>query len=218
VRFLPSTVVLIVIAPIAGRLVDRVGPRLPITAGLTAVAASLYWQSGITTSTGYERLLPAFILMGLGMGFVMSPMSAAAMNAVAQTKAGVASGILSMNRMVGGTFGVAVLGALVTALGRSKLGDLVPSLPAGQRQTLAQSLGAGGSGGHTSAQVAAALRDSFIYALSHGLRLAAAVAAVGAFAAWLLITPHPQPVSAEEALAPTAAGDRAAAELESAAA
>jgi hypothetical protein len=50
--------------------------------------------------------------MGLGMALVMSPMSTAAMNAVPVAKAGVASGILSMNRMVGGTLGIAVIGAV----------------------------------------------------------------------------------------------------------
>ena len=50
--------------------------------------------------------------MGIGMALVMSPMSTAAMNAVAAEKAGVASGILSMNRMVGGSLGVAVIGAV----------------------------------------------------------------------------------------------------------
>ena len=51
--------------------------------------------------------------MGIGMGLTMSPMSTAAMNAVDRTKAGVAGGILSMSRMVGGTLGVAVLGAFI---------------------------------------------------------------------------------------------------------
>ena len=51
--------------------------------------------------------------MGIGIGLTMSPMSTAAMNAVDRTKAGVAVGILSMSRMVGGTLGVAVLGAFV---------------------------------------------------------------------------------------------------------
>ena len=50
--------------------------------------------------------------MGLGIGLTMSPMSTAAMNAVDAAKAGLASGILSMSRMVGGTFGVAAVGAL----------------------------------------------------------------------------------------------------------
>ena len=68
----------------------------------------------------------------------MSPMSTAAMNAVDQTKAGVASGVLSMSRMVGGTFGVAVMGALIDRpSGRTKLDTLLPDLPAGQRASLA---------------------------------------------------------------------------------
>ena len=117
VRFLPSTVILIFVAPVAGRLSDRIGPRIPMTIGLLLVTVSLYWQSTISVDTGYGHLLPGFILMGFGMGLVMSPMSTAAMNAVDQTKAGVASGILSMSRMVGGTFGVAVMGALVAGTG-----------------------------------------------------------------------------------------------------
>ena len=56
--------------------------------------------------------------MGFGMGLVMSPMSTAAMNSVEPPKAGVASGILSMSRMVGGSFGVAAMGALIATLGQ----------------------------------------------------------------------------------------------------
>ena len=107
VRFLPSTVVIIVAGPIAGRLADRFGPRPLMVAGLLIVAVSLAWQSRIEVDTSYSFLVGAFVLMGLGMGLVMSPMSMAAMNAVDRTKAGVASGTLSMFRMVGGTFGVA---------------------------------------------------------------------------------------------------------------
>ena len=59
------------------------------------------------------------MIMGVGMGLTMSPMSTAAMNAVAPDKAGVASGILSMSRMVGGTFGVAAIGALFQTLSQA---------------------------------------------------------------------------------------------------
>ena len=65
--------------------------------------------------------------MGIGMGLVMSPMSTAAMNSVPSNKAGVASGMLSMFRMVGGTFGVAVTGALISAIGSSKLESALPA-------------------------------------------------------------------------------------------
>jgi EmrB/QacA subfamily drug resistance transporter len=113
IRFLPTTLCIIVISPLSGRLSDRVGPRPLMTGGLLLVAVSLYWQSHLTVGSGFAFLAPGFVLMGVGMGFIMSPMSAAAMNAVDRTKAGVAGGILSMSRMVGGTLGIAVLGALV---------------------------------------------------------------------------------------------------------
>ncbi|MDP1847125.1 MAG: MFS transporter [Solirubrobacteraceae bacterium] len=113
IRFLPSTLMVILVAPIAGRQTDRVGPRPLIVAGLSLVAISLVWQSFLTPTSGFGFLLPGFVLMGIGIALTMSPMSTAAMNAVDQSKAGVASGILSMNRMVGGTLGVAVLGAFI---------------------------------------------------------------------------------------------------------
>ena len=113
IRFLPTTLMVVIVAPIAGRLTDRIGPRPLIVAGLTLVAASLAWQSFLTPTSGFDFLLPGFVLMGIGIALTMSPMSTAAMNAVDQTKAGVASGILSMNRMVGGTLGVAVLGTFI---------------------------------------------------------------------------------------------------------
>jgi len=112
-RFLPTTLMVIVVAPLAGRQTDRIGPRPLMTAGLTLVAASLLWQSFLTADTTFGFLLPGFVAMGIGIALVMSPMSTAAMNAVDQSKAGVASGILSMNRMIGGVLGVAVLGTFI---------------------------------------------------------------------------------------------------------
>jgi EmrB/QacA subfamily drug resistance transporter len=187
VRFLPSTVMIIIIAPLAGRLADRVGSRPLITFGLLCVSGALFWQSHLTVSSGYGALLPGFMLMGVGMGFVMSPMSLAAMNAVDRAKAGVASGILSMNRMVGGTFGVAILGALVATLGRSKIDQLLPQVPAADRARLAGSLGSGGVQHGVPAQVIDAGQQAFVYALHYGLLLGSAVALLGALTALLLI-------------------------------
>jgi EmrB/QacA subfamily drug resistance transporter len=150
-RFLPTTLMVITIAPISGRLADRIGPRPPMTAGLALVAISLLWQSFLSTDTRYGFLLPGFVLMGIGISLVMAPMSTAAMNSVDRSKAGVASGILSMSRMVGGTLGVAVLGAFVGRPGASQ---------------------------------------EFVHSLGEGLKVGAAVAALGAVVAWVLISPR----------------------------
>jgi EmrB/QacA subfamily drug resistance transporter len=209
VRFLPSTVLIIFAGPLAGRLTDRVGPRPLMTVGLVAVAASLFIESRLTIHTGYGLLLPGFILMGVGMGLVMSPMSTAAMNAVDRTKAGVASGTLSMWRMVGGTFGVAVMGALVSTLGRSKINELLPNVPAHTRATIAESLGSGGSqSAHAPPQIVSAVHEAFVSALSTGLTIGAAVTLAGAVIAWSLIR-QSSPVS-EAAVAAPAAGEGAA--------
>lgn len=116
VRFLPATLMIVAFAPLAGRLTDRVGPRWLVTCGLLFVSASLFWLTTVSPSTTYGDFWPSFTLMGFGMAMVMSPMSTAAMNAVAEAKAGIASGLLSMNRMIGASLGIAVVGAVFQAL------------------------------------------------------------------------------------------------------
>jgi MFS family permease len=187
VRFLPSTLVIIVAGPIAGRLTDRIGPRPLMTAGLVLVGLATLWQSRITVNTSYAYLLPAFVVMGLGMGFVMSPMSAAAMNAVDRTKAGVASGVLSMSRMVGGTFGVAALGALIAGIGRSDLEHSLPAVTGTARDRLVDGLGSGAGLEHAPAAVQSAAGTAFVDALGTGLTISAATALLAAVAAWVLI-------------------------------
>jgi len=213
VRFLPSTVMIIVIAPLAGRLADRVGSRPLITFGLLCVSGALFWQSHLTVFSGYGALLPGFMLMGVGMGFVMSPMSLAAMNAVDRTKAGVASGILSMNRMVGGTFGVAILGALVATLGRSKIDQLLPQLPDSARSRLAAGLGSGGVSHGVPARVIDGAQQAFVYSLHCGLLLGSGVALLGALAGFALIRKRPDDENVTETIAEPGAADAVGREL-----
>jgi EmrB/QacA subfamily drug resistance transporter len=210
VRFLPSTLMIVLIAPIAGRLADRVGPRPLIVGGLTLVALALFLQTRIDVHTGYGLLLPAFVLMGIGMALVMSPMSTAAMNSVEPQKAGVGSGILSMNRMVGATFGVAAIGALFQHLARDELSHRLAGtgVTDAQREQIVHNLGAGSDAVSMPPQVAAAAHDAFIHAFSNGMWLSAGVAAVGVVVALWLISPkeatRPDPARHPEAAAEAA--------------
>ena len=133
--------------------------------------------------------------MGVGMALVMSPMSTAAMNAVADAKAGIASGILSMNRMVGGTLGVAVIGAVFQGAARSKVDQLLAGsgLSAAQRGDIASGLGGGqatapaGLDHSQAAQVTSAAHDAFVSAFASSMKVAAAVVAAGVVVAVALI-------------------------------
>jgi len=207
VRFLPATIVIIIMGPLAGRLTDRVGPRPLMTLGLLLVSAALLSQSRLGVHSGYGVLLPGFILMGLGMGLVMSPMSTAAMNAVDRTKSGAASGVLSMSRMVGGSVGLAVMGALVATIGRSELDQSIPQVPAAARAKLASALGSGAapSGNHVTPQITSAVHHAFVSALGTGLQVGAAVAFIGALLTlWLIGRVRTQPVETQPQQAPKA--------------
>jgi EmrB/QacA subfamily drug resistance transporter len=115
IRFLPTTLVIAVVAPVAGRLSDRFGPVWPLGVGLSVLSVAMFLFSTIDVNTTYGGLIAPFVLMGIGIALVMSPMSTAAMNAVNVQKAGIASGVLQTSRMVGGTVGVAATGAIFQA-------------------------------------------------------------------------------------------------------
>jgi MFS family permease len=110
---LPWTLMVVIFAPIAGKLSDRIGSRWLMTGGMTTVAVCCLLLSTVTIHSTFWHMLPAFILGGIGMSFTMTPMSAAAMGAVPVAKAGVASGVLNTFRQVGVALGIAIMGAIV---------------------------------------------------------------------------------------------------------
>jgi EmrB/QacA subfamily drug resistance transporter len=113
--FLPMVVLIILIAPIAGRLSDRVGSRWLMGGGMTLVGVSLLLYERVTIHSDIWTLLPSMILGGVGMALTMTPMTSAAMGAVPVDKAGVGSGVLNSFRQVGGSLGIAVMGAIVAS-------------------------------------------------------------------------------------------------------
>jgi EmrB/QacA subfamily drug resistance transporter len=111
--FLPMTAMIIVVAPNAGRLADKLGPRTMIVPGVALITASLALFSIQDASSTFWTLLPALVLGGLGMGLAMAPTTTAAMHAVPVAKAGVGAAVINSMRQVGGSVGLAVIGAIV---------------------------------------------------------------------------------------------------------
>ena len=111
--FLPMTLLIILIAPPAGRLSDHIGSRWLIGGGMTLVAASLVLFAQLDARSTFFDIVPGLVAGGIGMGLTMTPVTAAAMGSVPVDKAGVGSAVLNAFRQVGGSLGIAVMGAVV---------------------------------------------------------------------------------------------------------
>jgi EmrB/QacA subfamily drug resistance transporter len=111
--FLPMTLLVILIAPQAGRLSDRLGSRWLIGAGMTLLSVSLVLFAQVGRGGNFWNLLPALLVGGVGMALTMTPATAAAMSSVPRDKAGVGSAVLNTSRQIGGSLGIAVMGAVL---------------------------------------------------------------------------------------------------------
>jgi MFS family permease len=121
--FLPMTILIILVAPIAGKASDRFGSRWLMTAGMVLIGVQLLYLSQLGGSADFWDLLPGFLVGGLGMALTMTPTAAAATRAVPVEKSGVGSAVLNAMRQVGGSIGIALMGAIVAneASGRPQL-------------------------------------------------------------------------------------------------
>ena len=170
--FLPMTVLIILVAPIAGRTSDRVGSRWLMTTGMILVAVQLLYFSRLDQNAAYLDLLPAFIVGGMGMALVMTPSAAAAARALPVDKSGVGSAVLNAFRQVGGSMGIALMGAI-----------------------MAHELG-GVSGAEVFRDP-----QRFVDGFSTTLTVAAVIAFAGAVVSAALVRPHERDVGEDEALA-----------------
>lgn len=112
VLVLPVTAPMVAISPFAGALTARVGARRLMTLGMACATAGMLVVTRVGGDTGYAVILPGLLLFGVALGLVFATMSAAAMAALPPEKAGIASGVLAMNRTLAGALLLAAGGAL----------------------------------------------------------------------------------------------------------
>lgn len=121
---LPMAAMCFVCAPLSGRLVGNRGPRLSLLVAGFAMTASGVLFAGFEGETSNVTLVVGYVLFGLGFGFVNAPITNTAVSGMPRTQAGVAAAVASTSRQIGGTLGVAVIGAvLASGVGASAYRD-----------------------------------------------------------------------------------------------
>ena len=111
--FLPMTVMIIFVAPLAGRVSDHFGARWLMGIGMVLLSVSLILFGTLKATSTFWGLLPGLLVGGFGLAITMAPTTSAAMGSVPVDKAGVGSAVINSMRQVGGSIGIAVMGALV---------------------------------------------------------------------------------------------------------
>ena len=111
---LPLTLLMLTLSPSAARLGDRIGPRVPLTVGPLLAGTGILLMLRIGPSASYlPDVLPAATVLGLGMTLLVAPLTATALNAVEDRRAGIASGVNNASARIGSLLAVAALPALV---------------------------------------------------------------------------------------------------------
>jgi predicted MFS family arabinose efflux permease len=125
VRTLPLSAALMVSAPLSGFLTERFGPRPAMAGGLAAVAIALTLLSNLTADSGYDALWPTFMLLGAGIGLVLTASSDAIVGNAPVDDAGIAGGLQSTAVQLGGVLGTTILGSVLSSrVGATLTGEL----------------------------------------------------------------------------------------------
>jgi EmrB/QacA subfamily drug resistance transporter len=119
VRTLPLSLTMMVAAPLGGILTEKLGPRPPMFAGLALIGAALLIMTGLDADSAFSALWPPFIMLGAGLGFVITSSSEAIVGNAPVDDAGVAGGLQSTAVQLGGVMGTAILGSVLS----SKIGS-----------------------------------------------------------------------------------------------
>jgi EmrB/QacA subfamily drug resistance transporter len=191
---IPMSAVMMVLAPMSARFVERLGTKRVLGTGLLVVSLSLVLLARLGTNSSAIDVILVTIVMGAGMANVMAPATESVMGSLPREKAGVGSAVNDTTRQMGGAIGVALLGSLMA----SRYGTHIDSgladagLPASDLDRIGGNIQAAvtvgrETGGQLGDQIVTVARDSFMSGMHLAVFVAAgivALAAVGVFR-WL---------------------------------
>ena len=216
IRSLPLTLMIVLVAPFAGRFSGRFGPRLFVVVGLLLAGLSMWGLSGRVQSSPYSAIWPWLVVFGVGAALSMPVLAATIVSSADEAKSGVASGVLNTSRQLGTALGVAVLGSIAATIARNDWSSFASTLPAAVQAkaqaleplvVVGQGATAGSLAGKAFGPAAGQLAASHAFdAFCHGMQqaflaalviaiVAAAIAAVGLYPARqpARLTPQGQP-------------------------
>jgi EmrB/QacA subfamily drug resistance transporter len=194
IRMLPMACVMLVVAPLAPRIVERVGTKLVVGTGLLLVTAGMAWASAVPTTDGYLHLVVAMVMLSGGMGLIMAPATESIMGSLPPAKAGVGSAMNDTTRQMGGALGVAIIGSILATSYRPGVTNALTALGAPANViTQAQDSVAGAVQAASTLPaglgdaVAAAARSEFVDAFGGALIIASCVVLVAAVVVFLFL-------------------------------
>jgi EmrB/QacA subfamily drug resistance transporter len=208
-RLLPVATLVGITAVLGTRLAVRSGTKFVVAGGLVSLALGLAWAATGSSSTSYLTIAGAMVLIGSGIGLTSAPATESIMGAVPEAKAGVGSAINDATRILGATFGVAVIGSIYASIYATRLTTALPAhLPQavadGAHRSVGTAFGAAArlqAAGHP--KLAGRLHDAASTAFFDGFEtavlVAAGIALAGAIMAALLIPSQPPAMSAGSA-------------------
>jgi EmrB/QacA subfamily drug resistance transporter len=192
-------------APLAPILARRLGTKIIVPAGLLLMGAGFFIASTIGSDTPFfGPVIGSMLLMAIGLGLATAPSTDAILAVLAPGKAGVGSAVNDVTRELGGTFGVAVVGAVFASVYGPQLTLLLhgrlpaPALAAARQSPAAALEIAAHAPASAQATIIDAAHQAFVHGLSRGSIVCAAGVALGAVFAFLVLPrrlPNPPPAA-----------------------
>ncbi|QKZ21863.1 MFS transporter [Streptomyces chartreusis] len=195
-HLLPLTGMMIVGSPLAGAMITKFGPRVPLAGGMALTAIAMYGMSTLATDTGSGIMSVWFALLGLGLAPVMVGATEVIVGNAPMELSGVAGGLQQAAMQIGGSLGTAVLGAVMASKVDSDLAGNwadagLPALTPAQEAQASEAVQVGvapvapGTPDAVVTKITDVAHDTFISGMSLASLVAAGVALVAVAVAFL---------------------------------
>jgi DHA2 family multidrug resistance protein len=197
--FLPVGILQAFMSPLAGVVSDKLSPKIPAAIGILLLGISLYFNGFLSLSTERHHIMWLLVIRGVAMGLLFTPLSALALSDIPREKMAQASGLFNVIRQIGGSFGVAIMGTMLTrrmiyhtamyGQAVNTHDPLFQSLVHGLQQFAQQAVG--GSSGVAAMRANALIashvaQQAFVQAINDDFLLAAAITMLGLIPIFLL--------------------------------